>query len=603
MIWTRIFSSVYIWWLFLFELNGTWNNNTRSLRSVESTATHSVFLRKEEEDIAICAPMSSSQPLLHYQPIDPIIMVKEEVDGWGFREQYPLTKEMMMAGLIGSGTGSSHFSNMFPNGYKLLFDKINCKDAEIHVAIFGGSMTAGENCFVKSMPSVRYPNCAWQFRVLEWLSRAYPHVKFVHHNFAVSSSTSAYSFSAFRDMLAEGGVRPDLCIFDNSINDESIIVLKGTTNVNSIYENIVRLAIANDVALLVMSVFLGKTHDELFSIESVYESVCRPYGIPLVSYRLAVLDNVTHAESLRSFDPAYHIRDTLLSIFWGLHSGDYHPPFQGHRGVADHVIYFLYHAHKHYEAAWKNLKDAELKSPLEKLRAMDPLFGALRYDTKEGSENDDDSPTDAGLECTPVSVRLSSLEAEQAKVSGPFIPLWNTGWVFKSDKPGKPAGWIYESSNRTAEQLATIGSLNDGHGASLYEGLIVFPAMVVHGRVTVTYLESYNNCGDFEIWIGEPRRDNHHNAEIGNFHVTESWKAERHPNMVQCCDQRGHGDTRRATISTYRHNMTFSAVVQQTVHFDISGSYAVHIQALPLSADEYASRKGDKVKILGITVC
>jgi hypothetical protein len=29
----------------------------------------------------------------------------------------------------------------------------------------------------------------------------------------------------------------------------------------------------------------------------------------------------------------------------------------------------------------------------------------------------------------------------------------------------------------------------------------------------------------------------------------------------------------------------------------------VHIQAVQLSADEYARRNGDKIKILGITVC
>lgn len=606
---------------------GSLNRTYLSLQSTRQFYTryntHSNIDFSNNPSETACKLVSDAQPILHYQPDDPILMVQEEAEKWGFDGQYPLTKDLMMKGLIGRSARSSdnsdagaesinedtskssegHFSGLFPNGFKRLYDKFRCKDATVNVVIFGGSMTMGEECW-RGM-SVRYENCAWQYRVMEWLRRAYPHVNFVHMNLAVSSSSSAFAFSAFRDLIMErhregeggagAGILPDLCIFDNSMNDQGIRKSKGALNIHTVYENIIRLAISQRIAVLVMSVFLGDNHLDIGDggIEAVYESVCRPYGIPLLSYRLSVLDNVTYANQLPSYDPLYHINHTKLSILWGHTANYYHPPFQGHRCVADHVVYFLYHAHKHYEAEWKKL---ELKSPIEMLSSVEPMFGALRYDSELHSIANDDNPLEGGggLECSPASVRLSSLEAEQSAVTGNFTPVINNGWLYRADKPGKPVGWVYRSDNATTN--AALGTKAAGN-----TGEIAFSGMILHGRVTVTFLESYSDCGDFDIWIGEPNRDRWHNGEIGNFHKTTKTKQVRHPYMVPCCH--GFQDTTSARISTYKHNLNFSAVVQQTVHFDISGHYAVYIKSVALEDGEYSRRNGDKIKILGITVC
>jgi len=90
---------------------------------------------------------------------------------------------------------------------------------EIHIAVFGGSMTGGAECEEGDMI---YKACSWPARLQGILDLAYPHC-FRVHNFARGGTQTEVALSSIaitlRSILKSSAGRPAIVITDFSVND------------------------------------------------------------------------------------------------------------------------------------------------------------------------------------------------------------------------------------------------------------------------------------------------------------------------------------------------------------------------------------------------
>ena len=129
-----------------------------------------------------------------------------------------------------------------------------------------------------------------------------------------------------------------------------------------------------------------------------------------------------------------------------------------------------------------------------------------------------------------------------------------------------------------------------------------FQGLLGFGRITITYLQSYRNCGRVEVFV-RGRKD----LAVGPYDThTLAERRKKHPNMIPCCDRtkpKHRYATLATVLDTFDNSSRVSAVSQKTFHFDITGPQLLVLNHLPLSQDEFEARGGDKVKIMGITFC
>ena len=207
-------------------------------------------------------------------------------------------------------------------------------------------------------------------------------------------------------------------------------------------------------------------------------------------------------------------------------------------------------------------------------------FGAF----PEGYTASDDE-TSSTTTCSPAEFKVSSLPELQSVVTNTFTPAYAHSFSYFSDIPTKPPGWIADSMNKS------IAEPNWKHNS-----MIGFLVNVVNGRVTINYLETYRNAGKIEVKL-------HGNLMLGTGHfvMTTAENKNKHPRMIPCC--MGKFDTYGAIIDTYNANLNVSSITEKTLHFDITGYLELMITHIPLTQAELKERGGDKVKIVGITVC
>ena len=333
-------------------------------------------------------------------------------------------------------------------------------------------------------------------------------------------------------------------------------------------ERILRLASNHSVAVAMLSVFMGRVD----VVEESYHRVCAHYGVPLLSYRSAVIDQVKHAFSIRQYDPEYHVNGSRFSpLFNCIGIEDLHPKFQTHLVIAQFVSDFFEKAYTFYTDDSYHSVRTQVMENWQKEGDRSILFGGTLID--DGEDNDSHSI------CHPIQTFYSSLSTDRQLVTKHFQneARETQGWRYIADRPGKPKGWV-----------------SDGENKKLY-GKLLLPVVLTTGKITISYLKSYNNSGQFEVYL-QPGR-----SQSVNFLQTDPKLLIAHPNLVGCCV--GPYQTLRAKVDTFDNTTNTSVIVSRTFQFDRTGLLNVVVQRVRLPAEERKRRSGDKVKIVSIRSC
>jgi hypothetical protein len=328
-------------------------------------------------------------------------------------------------------------------------------------------------------------------------------------------------------------------------------------------ERILRLARRHQVAVLYLSTFMGAVS----ACDEAYDAVCARLGVPLLSYRSLVLQQVRHAFSLPTHDPCVHVNRTRSPVFFNtIFIEDLHPMFQSHVIIAQFVCDF-------FEKAFSFYTHESHRPQREEAGRRWSRVG--EGEGEEGAE--EGSLVDQHTSCHPIQSFYSSLPSDQPFVTNKMFHKSTeaVGWKYKVDHPGKPYGWVSEG-NRTF-------------------GKLLFPVVLLNGQVTVTYLKSYRNCGKFQLFF-QPSK-----FLSGNFEKSSPMKLHEHPNLIPCC--RNPWQTFSADIDTFDNTPMTSVIVSRTFQFDMIGLLNVVVYRVPLSTEETAHRSGDKVKILSLRTC
>jgi hypothetical protein len=326
-------------------------------------------------------------------------------------------------------------------------------------------------------------------------------------------------------------------------------------------ERIVRLASQNHVAVMFLSVFMGS----LSICDQLYGVVCAHYGMPMLSYRSVVLKSVRYAFGLHGYNSSVHVNRTRYPVLYNTRLiEDLHPLFQSHVILAQFVCDFIEKAYTFYSL--DSRREAILKE-WQGRAVPTAVFGG-----DEGSEL-----TEVYSSCHPIQTFYSSLPSDQYFVTNSVFHKSSeaVGWKYMTDYPDKPKGWVSDGSKPL--------------------GKLLFPTVLLHGHVTVTYLQSHKNSGKFQVYF-QPTKD-----LKGHFINTGVEKIIAHPNMIPCC--KNPWSTHAAYVDTYDNTTMTSVIVSRTFHFDMIGLVNVVFKRVPLSTEETARRSGDKVKILSLRTC
>jgi hypothetical protein len=442
-----------------------------------------------------------------------------------------------------------------------LFDKLN-RNQSIVVGIFGGSMTAGIGCFDKKSGAL----CSWPTRFERFLQSTFPSAQIRFEKFCCASCDSTVALTRLEDHISGNHTHLDLIIVDTSLNDRHSYDIVGTNvTLFHVSESIIRLGRLHHMAVFYLSTYMGSST----AVDDIYGEICAFYGVPLISYRRAVLPEILLAESSKTFDP---LNGTLISPFYSTElSRNYpHPFFQTHIILAQYLAHIFMEFFTSY-----------LNSPRNS--AIETHIGKSRYGPPIEEMTDDDNPLFNDITCSPVLKTYSSLKEEEndphSKDSSSMI-----GWELRADRPNKPIGWIVNGSFFLSSQQ--IPQLQ-------------FQLKPLKGRVTITYLKSYFNAGKFLVYFRSS------SWLEGSFRTTSKTKQRTHPNMIPCCRMiPPHIATHSAVIDTYSNASKASGLFQHTLHFDLTAmTMPLVIEHIQMPQDEVLQRGGDQVKILSVKSC
>ena len=428
-----------------------------------------------------------------------------------------------------------------------LFHKLNAGE-HVAVMLLGGSFTEGTACDRNNRSFTH--DCRWAYRLVQWMNEVYDgEVELI------SKSTSAtISFYGYDVMVRES--QPfDLLLVDYSINDQFLAESDRSTSLQMVTEMIVRTAFERNAAVLYISeAFMNP------SLEDLYNSVLQHYGVPLLSYSNVITPD------LNAFVP----QPTLPHPpqWYGKSKYVTHPSYPTHILLAQTVAYFL------------TAIGARIPSEVPTPR---PLPQHIFANTSK-SEN---------AFCSPALTSLSSIDSDSSALT-PFVPYqvkgrhvdYYQGWEYVRDMPGKPLGWV---SNSSMNASATTR--------------LVFEVTLAQGEVSITYLETYRNAGRLEVWLS----------------LHDIWARhgilENAQGVLGCCDrakarrdasypvQLSRTPSYSGYIDTFNSNNSVSAVVTKTLRFSYRGTFLLNVRHDPISAEEVRVRGGDKVKLLGIRAC
>ena len=492
-----------------------------------------------------CAAMSVRPPAVNasWRPNDVRIP---------FIIQHPLTIEMMKKGF-------PDIRNELVLQYVPFFRKILNRET-VKILILGGSFTVGTGCC---------EHHAWPERFASWLRRAYPGIDFHIISHALGSTSSLYGMHV---VMEQGAV--DLAIVDYSLNDAGSLAAHRDAVMLAVTENIVRTLREKGSAVVYICEYM---YGE--AVETIYGRVLDHYNASLVSYRAAVKTEVLAAEKLPTYDPAHHIQGKWRnSIFWTKESWRPHPNWVTHQLMSEMLTTFLVTISDKLQTVDES----------QSLALPPPLF----------TRDDNVGAKIAGsVMCRPALTVYSTVDGDSP--TGPFKPYiqhrthlhktpYYQGWTLGVDIPGKPQGWIADSSNRPHSQS---------------EAHIMFPILLSTGRVSITYLSSYENCGTLEVWITftdpSTQRGKVSSGQQGVIGCCNHTKEMRsyYPHV------KGMHASDSAFLDTLETSARVSEMRTATFNFGVAGSFALNLLHTRLPEEEITARKGDKVKILGIKSC
>jgi hypothetical protein len=340
-------------------------------------------------------------------------------------------------------------------------------------------------------------------------------------------------------------------------------------------EYIIRSLLKKKTALIYVSENILSDH-----AEKAYLPVTTYYKVPLLSYRNATLGHI------RAHQPP------VRNVFWMRTLDNPHPPNSVHQLVCDLCAYFFsslveYQQQQEGEGAdgWSlptklyvddedtcgrstsmsSLPQNNATSPFIPFTLPGPHSSAHRLHNESGLYHT--RPCHGGR--------------KQSSPDNCSLPYYD-GWSYFEDRPGKPYGWIADSSTRSVQPSVAH---------------VAFFLVTGTGKVGISYLSTYRNAGVFEVWLST---------------AYPKWK-------LQACSARKketyrsawfypHSDQREVTkrvlvVDTYQNRSEVSNVDTQVMAFGCIGTVLVNLVHRPLPAEELARRGGDKVKILGLYGC
>ena len=168
------------------------------------------------------------------------------------------------------------------------------------------------------------------------------------------------------------------------------------------------------------------------------------------------------------------------------------------------------------------------------------------------------------LFCPEVEDTLRFGDKEEAEVCGRSLRTGDfalTESNFSSKSPSFP--WIASSAERGKEPRAAW---------------VAFPVTLVRGFVTVQYLETYEDAGAFELWIGSTPGSNHdvegvvpqpaHNSD------RSAYKSESTIRGAPV----SYFNTRSVFVDTWAKNRTTSELKLRTFDFAAHGEHLLHLR-------------------------
>ena len=188
-----------------------------------------------------------------------------------------------------------------------------------------------------------------------------------------------------------------------------------------------------------------------------------------------------------------------------------------------------------------------------------------------------------GAPVAPTLLRHPS-KNEPALVS----PKEEEGWLFLSDSQKHPPGWICQTLPLQASKSTSMA----------------FSISMVHGFVTITYLESYRNAGILEVWVGTKPKDY---GSDGSIKTDEDAERLNRPYKFDPAVTPGTDENCAASasffIDTFDGERSTSEFRERTFNVRAHGGQLLHLRHTGLPEAERVRRGGDKVKVVGIRSC
>lgn len=387
--------------------------------------------------------------------------------------------------------------HVFMRGFPEFMEKLST-GAVIRMMVMGGSMTKGNGCGRDLL------ECRWSMRVKKWLEAAYPRARIEYLNYAFGSSTSVLGLW----WVLQQTLPVDVLLVDYSINDVSLA--DRPENLMRITENIVRKALNLSETTMIIYLFDDMLHP---NVETAYRKVCDQYDVPVLSYTRAVYDEVLACQNVGWFgkhpQPINYSTPNLkieycrnpYSLLWDVPMYYPHPGSPTHQAIADTVIYFITYLTDVYQQR-SLLPDkvtppttAKYNFPKEPLFTSSDLSENNKVDGSDFCETPLSSLTSLGSDDEPPDInatKLSFMPFDPSPEKSPFRskPYYD-GWGFHRDHVGKPKGWIAGTS---------LVHRNSHHNVSRAQ--IAFRIVTATGRISITYLSTYENAGMFEVFLG-----------------------------------------------------------------------------------------------------
>jgi hypothetical protein len=500
-----------------------------------------------------------------------------------FITQTPLSHAQMQRGL--PALSPRLLQHMAP----LMRRLAQCKEP-VRIMAMGGSFAAGQACC---------PGHGWTWRVYRWLQAAYPRAQIKYTGHLQGSTTSHRALSVLRGLPADEF--PHLLLMGYAINDNAnVVTSRQNSSLLFITEEVIRLAIKAECTVM----YLVESLAEKNLSAQVYSAVSNHYEIPLVSYRHAVLPEVLAARDATKHNDSLHINSSntsTVSIYWSKSVLQPHPNWISHMLIKEMIAHFFIQVS---DALRLSTKAESSNDPSADISILDPPERAFSTSASVSS----------ALTCDSISKQYSSLTATSLDINeSSFLPYrrdfvsdyfkrvgddnYYAGWEFRRDQPGKPPGWVAESATREKAAVAHLTFVLD----------------FVSGHLSIDYLSSYENAGIVEIWLSELS----HTMKIDRMSCRKNWKVS--PSKLHVCYDNsqekiniyphiyGTGHTQTEYLDTYvdmsASDIKFSQISTKTFNLNVTGMALLHILHRPLPDVELARRKGDKVKILGLTSC